>query len=163
MTFRHKVCMSLETIFPKETIVARLESTEKDELFEELAEVMYAAVPELDRKEVVASLAAREGKMTTGIMHGVAVPHALLPGMGRTIGAIGISRRGIDYDSLDKAPVHVVFMLIGAQGETERHIKALKRIADVLQIPGFVDRMMRCTSASEVHNFLCNSEQSLSE
>ncbi|MBQ3670537.1 MAG: PTS sugar transporter subunit IIA [Treponema sp.] len=155
--------MSLEAIFPKETIIARLESTEKDELFEELVEIIHTAVPQMNRKEALDSLTERESKMTTGIMHNVAIPHALIPSMDKTIGAIGISEQGIDYDSLDKAPVYLVFMIIGAQGETEQHIQVLKELAGVLQIPGFVDRMRQCKTPSEISNFLRNSEESVSE
>lgn len=155
--------MSLETIFPKETIVVNLESTEKDELFEELVEIIHSAVPSMSRKEALDSLLERESKMSTGIMHNVAIPHALIPSMTETVGAIGISTDGIDYDSLDKAPVYLVFMIIGAQGATEQHMQVLKQLAGVLQLPDFVDRMRQCKSPSEVHNLLRNSEESLYE
>ena len=81
--------------------------------------------------------------------------------MKKTVGAIGISKEGIDYDSLDKAPVHVVFMILGSEGEAERHIQILKSLASVLQIPNFVDNHVKCSSASEVYKFLCESEESL--
>lgn len=155
--------MSLEAIFPKETIIVNLESTEKDELFEELVEIIHNAVPEMNRKEALDCLLERESKMTTGIMHNVAIPHALIPSMSKTVGAIGISSEGIDYDSLDKAPVYLIFMIIGAQGETEQHIQVLKQLAGVLQLPDFVGRMRQCSSPSEVHNLLRNSEELLAE
>ena len=155
--------MVLEKIFSKETVVVNLESTEKDELFEELVEVIHSAHPEMDRTEALSSLNAREAKMTTGIMHRVAIPHAMIPSMKETVGAIGISRSGIDYDSLDKAPVNLVFMLIGAENETEHHIQILKQLAGVLQLEGFVDKMLLCNAPSEVCNLLCASEELLSD
>ena len=154
--------MVLGQIFSKDTIVVNLESTEKDELFEELVETIHSVCPEMDRGEAVQSLNEREAKMSTGIMHSVAVPHALISSMNKTIGAIGISRNGIDYDALDKAPVHLVFMLIGIQCETEQHIQVLKQLANVLQIPGFVDKMVRCETSSDAYNLLCSAEESLS-
>lgn len=155
--------MVLGQIFPKETVVVNLQSTEKDELFEELVEVIHSHVPGLDRNEALENLREREAKMSTGIMHSIAVPHALISSVKETVGAIGISRDGIDYDALDKAPVHVVFMIIGASGETEHHIQVLKQIATVLQIPGFVDRIRKCESAGAVHELICKSEESVSE
>lgn len=155
--------MVLGQVFPKETIVVNLESTEKDELFEELVEVIHSYRPSLDRNEALTFLNEREAKMTTGIMHNVAVPHALISSMKESIGAIGISHSGIDYDSLDKAPVYVVFMIIGADGETERHIQILKQLATVLQIPNFVDKLLKCETASEVYGLIESSEESLDD
>lgn len=153
--------MLLGEVFPKETICVNLESTEKDELFEELVEKIHFYCPSLNREKSLSLLNERESKMSTGIMHGVAIPHAQVSSMKKTVGAIGISREGIDYDSLDKAPVHVVFMILGAEDEAERHIQILKSLASVLQVPDFIDNIVKCASASEVYKFLCESEESL--
>ena len=153
--------MLLSEIFPKETIVVNLSSTEKDELFEELIEVIHAHFSNFDKNEALKCLNERESKMTTGIMHSVGIPHALISSMKGTIGAIGISREGIDYDSLDKAPVHAVFMLIASEDETEQHIQVLKQLATVLQLPSFVDNIVACKSSSELHAYLRSSEESL--
>ncbi|MBR4374489.1 MAG: PTS sugar transporter subunit IIA [Treponema sp.] len=155
--------MVLGEIFPRETIVVNLESTEKDELFEELVESIHKFCPNLDRVAAVEALNERESKMSTGIMHSVAVPHALVSSMKKTVGAIGVSKSGIDYDALDKAPVHVVFMILGADGETEKHIQILKQLALVLQNPGIVDKIVRCETASDVFNLISKTEESLSE
>lgn len=153
--------MLLGDIFQKDTIVVNLESTEKDELFEELVEKIHSCYPEVDREEALKDLNEREEKMTTGIMHSVAIPHAQVSSIRTTVGAIGISKDGIDYDSLDKAPVYVVFMLLGPQNEAERHIQILKSLAQVLQIPGFVDKITKCNTSGEAYKLLCDSEESL--
>ena len=155
--------MVLEQIFPKETVIVNLESTEKDELFEEMVEAVHNVCPSLDRAEALDFLNDRESKMTTGIMHNVAVPHALISSADKSIGAIGISRRGIVYDSLDKAPVYVVFLIIGASGDTEGHIQILKNLAMVLQVPGIVDKIRSCQTAAEVHNLISSTEESLAD
>ena len=153
--------MVLGEVFPKDTIVVNLSSTEKDELFEELLETIYSHYPVFDKAQALHVLNERESKMTTGIMHSVAIPHALIPSMHGAIGAIGISREGIDYDSLDKSPVYVVFMIIGGENETEQHIQILKQLASVLQLPDFVKTILSFKSSSEIYNFICNSEESL--
>lgn len=153
--------MILGEIFPEDTIVVNLESTEKDELFEELVEKIHSYSPELDRNEALKDLNEREEKMSTGIMHSVAIPHAQVSSIKTTIGAIGISKDGIDYNSLDKAPVYVVFMILGPDGEAERHIQILKSLAQVLQIPGFVDKITKCNTSGEAYKLLCDSEESL--
>lgn len=153
--------MVLGEIFPKDTIVVNLLSTEKDELFEELVETIHSRHADFNKSEALQALNEREAKMTTGIMHSVGIPHALISSVKKPIGAIGISQEGIDYDSLDKAPVHVVFMIIGNENDTEHHIQILKQLATVLQIPHFVENLLSLKSSSEVYNFICKSEESL--
>ena len=155
--------MVLGQVFPKNTIVMDFSSTEKDELFEELVETIYSNYPGFDKNEALKVLNERESKMTTGIMHSVGIPHALIPSIKDSIGAIGISHEGIDYDSLDKAPVHVVFMIIGPDNDPNHHIQILKQLASVLQIPDFVKNLLSLKSTSEIYNFVCTSEESLIE
>lgn len=155
--------MVLGQVFPKNTIVMDFSSTEKDELFEELVEAIHSNYPGFDKNEALKVLNERESKMTTGIMHSVGIPHALIPSIKDSIGAIGISHEGIDYDSLDKAPVHVVFMIIGPDNDPNHHIQILKQLASVLQIPDFVKNLLSLKSTSEIYNFVCTSEESLIE
>ena len=153
--------MVLNEVFPKDTIVVNLSSTEKDELFEELVETIHNACPKFNKEEALNCLNERESKMTTGIMHSVAIPHALISSMQGSVGAIGISQEGIDYDSLDKAPVHVVFMIIGNEKDTEHHIQLLRQLTLILQTPDFVKKILSLKSSSEIYNFICSTEESL--
>ena len=152
--------MVLEDVFTKETVIVDLESTEKDELFEEMVEALHFVYPEIDRAEAIFALNDRESKMSTGIMHSVAVPHAVVLSLKGLVGAIGISRKGIDYDSLDKAPVYIVFMILAGEGQTEKHVQILKSLAVVLQKPGFVEKLSSCSSAADVYNLIIETEHS---
>ena len=102
----------LETFFKPQLINVNLESSDKDELFEEMVELFARGDCGIDRQEALDALIAREEKMTTGIIPSVAIPHASAPSVKGGFGAIGISRAGIEYGSLDAKPVHVVFMLL---------------------------------------------------
>lgn len=153
--------MVLEDVFSKESIIVNLESTEKDELFEEMIEVLHEAHPDFNREEALAALNEREARMSTGIMHSVAVPHAVVPSVVGTLGAIGISRHGIDYDSIDHAPVHLVFMLIAGENQTERHVQILKSLAITLQKPGFIGKLLSCQTQAEAYNLIVQSEEAV--
>ena len=147
--------MILEKVFSPETVILNLESTDKDELFEEMVEAIVRVHPELDRAQALAALRERESKMTTGIMHSVGIPHALISSAKKSIGAIGISHSGIDYDSLDKAPVNLVFLILCNPEQPEMHLSVLKELASVLQNPGFVADVMEKKTAQEVYDLLC--------
>ena len=93
--------MILGQVFSLESIKVDLQSDNKDEVFEELVEKLLEVCPGLDRNKVLDALIEREQKMSTGIFPGIAVPHARTDMVDRVHGVIGISKKGIDYDSLD--------------------------------------------------------------
>lgn len=146
--------MVLEEVFDSQSIVLELKSTEKDELFEEMADVLHSVHPEFDAAEAVSALNAREEKMSTGIMHGIAVPHGVVPSLKKIIGAIGISRDGINYGSLDKTPVHIVFMILSGENMSDSHIQLLKSLAAVLQTPGFTEKLLAAKTKADAFNIL---------
>jgi len=129
----------LTDIFDPRSIKLNLESASKEEAFAELIGAVASLHPELDPAEVLAAIVARENKMSTGIAPGVAIPHAICKGAGDKsagiIGAIGISKAGIEYDALDGKPVHAIFMLI--IGERANHLRALNQICALAQSEGF--------------------------
>ena len=151
----------LERVFSPKSIILNLESTEKDELFEEMVEAIVSVQPGIDRAQAIAALQEREAKMSTGIMHDIAVPHGNCMTAKTTVGAIGISRKGIEYDSLDKAPVHLVFMLLSNPAGTEEHLEVLKVLAALLQNPDFIKEVTDKQSAQEVYELLRGYESSL--
>ena len=153
--------MELKQIFSPSSIILNLESTDKDELFEEMVEAVHTFKPEINREEALTSIRERESKMSTGIMHDVAVPHGSCSSVGGVVGAIGISRKGIDYDALDKAPVHFVFMLLSNVEETEKHLSALKLLASVLQSPEFIKEIFVKETPQDVYNVLCEYESKI--
>ena len=71
--------MILDQVFSPESVILNLESSDKEELFEELLESIVAVQPEIDRAQALSALRERESKMSTGIMHGIAVPHGHCP------------------------------------------------------------------------------------
>ncbi len=147
--------MILEWGFSPKTIVMDLESTDKDELFEEMVESIVRARPEIDRAQALEALRERESKMSTGIMHNIAVPHGNCLSVKDVVGAIGISRKGIDYESLDNAPVHLVFMILCSPEHPEMHLSVLKELSSVLQSPTFFKEVMEKKTPQEVFDLLC--------
>lgn len=150
--------MILGKVFsPKSTIVS-LESEDKDELFEELAQSIFSQHPEIDREDALSALRSREEKMSTGIMRGIAVPHGICASVSGCVGAIGISRSGIDYDSLDGSPVRLVFMLLRGPDGNELHLEVLKMLARILQDAAFTEELLQRKTPEEVFDFLCGAE-----
>jgi PTS system fructose-specific IIC component/PTS system nitrogen regulatory IIA component len=129
--------MLLGELFPPEFIKIGLEAEDKDEAFEELADAFCHAARLKIREEVLDAVRERERKMSTGIQKGIAIPHGKTDAVDRVCGMLGISRKGIDYDALDGEPVYLLFMVLGPQSSTEKHLGVLKRLAELLQNPQF--------------------------
>lgn len=151
----------LSDIFPVSNIVLNLESEDKDEAFEELIEVLVSEQPNINRSEALNALQIRESKMSTGIMPGIAVPHAISTTVKGVVGAIGVSKTGIDYGSLDDKPVHVIFMLLFAPDETERHLQIMKQFAGLLQYPEFCNGLVKKNSPQEIYDAICACESAM--
>lgn len=153
--------MILSQIFNPKSINIDLKSDERDEVFEELIEELVAVNPGLDRAAVLCCVQEREAKMSTGIKHGIAVPHGKCAAVKGVMGAVGISRKGIDYESLDKAPVHLIFLIVFSPDSCEDHLNALKKLALVLEDPTFVDSLMEKTTPQAVYDTICRYEDNL--
>jgi len=142
-------------------IKADLESTEKDEVFEEMLEMIVASQPSVDRQDALNALMQREALQTTGIIPGIAVPHAQCASMRGTALALGLSRNGVEYDSLDGSPVNFIIMMLFAQGDTESHLQTMKDVANLLQAPDFLKTIMEKKTPQEIFDAVCNFEMSL--
>jgi PTS system fructose-specific IIC component/PTS system nitrogen regulatory IIA component len=129
--------MVLSDIFSPQFIRIGLEAEDKDEVFEELADV-FCQASKLDiREDVLEAIRERERKMSTGIQKGIAVPHGKTNAIDKVYGVLGISKRGIDYDSLDGEPVYILFMVLTPLSSAEKHLRILKRLAEMLENPQF--------------------------
>jgi len=125
--------MFLCKAFSPDLIKIGLESEDKDEVFEEMVDLLCRK-KKIDRREdMLQALWKRESKMSTGIMKGIAIPHGKVSALDEIQGVIGISKKGIEYDALDGCPVYVLFMLLIPETDMEDHLRLLKRLAELLK------------------------------
>jgi nitrogen PTS system EIIA component len=154
--------MLLHNVFAPGCVKIGLESEDKDEVFEELVDVLARqGGREYPRQAVLAAVRDREDKMSTGIKKGIALPHGKAEGVSGISGAIGISRRGIDYASLDGEPVYLVFLLVSSPKDSELHLAALRRLAVLLDDPEFYTDLLRADSPERASAIVRNYETRL--
>jgi PTS system fructose-specific IIC component/PTS system nitrogen regulatory IIA component len=154
--------MLLQHVFAPGSIKIGLESEDKDELFEELVDLLAKeGGRDFPRASVLAAIVEREEKMSTGIKKGIALPHGKAEGLSGLSGALGISRRGIRYASLDGEPVYLVFMLVSSPKDSEFHLAALKRLAILLDDPEFYTDLIAADSPARANSILRNYESRL--
>ena len=153
--------MQLQDIFSPAMFKLNLEAEDKEEAFEELVSHLLEVYHINSRNEILAAIREREGKMSTGVHHGIAVPHGKTDSVDRLMGVVGLSVNGIDYDALDGQPVHLIFLLLSAAKDAGPHLKMLRSIAILLQSPQFYPDMLASKSAEQAYRTLCRYEDTL--
>jgi PTS system nitrogen regulatory IIA component len=103
-----------------------------------------------DSNHMVQVLMERESLGSTGIGQGVAIPHGKTNVVKDQVAALGISRKGLDFDALDGEPVHIVFLLIAPQDAAGNHLKALAKISRLLKDKFFRQALRDAKSAEEI-------------
>lgn len=134
--------------------VMLLEAEDKRASLEQLTEVLSRSTPELDRQELMDVLLAREGIMSTGIGLGIAVPHARLKSVERPILAVGVSRQGVAYDSLDDKPVHIIVMIVVPAESQKQYLRILARVTLLLKNAKLRSRLLKAKDAEEIYKTL---------
>ena len=120
-------------ILKQEHVVVELKSTRKFDALRELTAVLEDEADIEDYKQFLADLIRREKQGSTGIGKGVAVPHAHEDSIRREVLAIGISKEGIDFDSVDGDPVHIMALLATPTKHQNKHMEMLAGLSRVLQ------------------------------
>jgi PTS system fructose-specific IIC component/PTS system nitrogen regulatory IIA component len=150
--------MFLYEVFPAKCIKVDLEAEDKEEAFEEMTDHFCQIARNNAREEILGALREREAKMSTGIHKGIAVPHGKTNAVEDVCGFLGISRRGIDYDALDGEPVYLLFMILAPPKDSEKHLRILKRLAELLENPQFYMDLLSQRDSQGAYNVICKYE-----
>ena len=129
--------MILQEVMLPEFIKVDIEAEDKDEAFEELVDYYCRADSSSSRDAILEAIQNREAKMSTGIHKGVAVPHGKTTAVNKIKGVLGISKKGVQYDSLDGEPVYLLFMIISPMEDSHNYLRILKHLADLIEIQQF--------------------------
>lgn len=92
----------------------------------------------------------REDVMSTGIGQGVAIPHVRIDEVIAPTVGVGISAKGIDFDTLDNEPVHIVVLFAMPSGSQKDYLGLLAKVMMALKVPGFTDKLLACSTPADV-------------
>ena len=123
--------VTLDQILAPERVRSNVPAGSRKRTLQVLGEIFADADPGLSALSVFDRLIARERLGSTGLGEGCALPHARVPGLGRTLAAFLRLRRGVDFDSPDHEPVDLVFGLLVPEESTDEHLEILAAIAGV--------------------------------
>ncbi len=155
------MALLLQELFVPARIKCHMEAEDKSEAFEELVDLLVTHYGLDCRDEILDAIIRREAKMSTGIKRGIAIPHAKTNFTSGVIGVLGISDRGIDYESLDGEPVHMLFLLVSSEEDAGTHLAVLKKIAILVENPDFYRDACAAGDSEKVNKVLRGYEEIL--
>ncbi len=148
--------MKLTNLLRQDAISVKLESGNKDDVLAELVDLLIVSggIKKSEKSQILKKLKEREELGSTGIGKGVGIPHAKSSSVKKMVAAFGVSKKGIDFRSLDGEPTYLFFLLI-APGQTPGpHLKALAKISRLLDDKFVRERLRSAKTDTDVMNVL---------
>ena len=121
--------MNLKSVLSRDTVRLHLKGTTKEEIINELLDVLVQSGKIKDREAAFAAIMDRERKMSTGMKHGIAIPHGKSPTVHELVACIGISDTPVDFDSLDHEPCRIFIMTLSPIDKTGPHLQFLAEVS----------------------------------
>ena len=121
--------MNLKTVLTVDTISLHLKGSTKNEIINELLDILVAANKIPDRDAALKAVMDREQKMSTGMKHGIAIPHGKSSTIQDLVACIGISDKPVDFDSLDHELCRIFIMTLSPVEKTGPHLQFLAEIS----------------------------------
>ena len=153
--------MKIMDFLREKAISVDLQSRDKEGLIRELVQLLVRAgeLKGPDEERVVPVLLAREALGSTGIGQGVGIPHGKCNVVRQLVGAFGISRRGVNFDSLDGEPAQIFFLLLAPEDSAGPHLKALARISRLLKDRFFRESLKEAKDEKQVIRIIQQEDQ----
>ncbi len=153
--------MKITEFLEEGAVVCDLKSDTKEGVIRELVQslVNTSSIKEKDIPKLVQILLDREALGSTGIGQSVAIPHGKAGCVTRVVGAVGISRTGLSFDSLDGEPVHIFFLLVAPEDSAGPHLKALARISRLLKEKHFRDSLRNAKDQKTLFKIIRDEDQ----
>lgn len=145
--------MNLGNLLSVDRILPQMQASERWSAIVELVELLVARgkVRAADQDSVLAALRQREETMSTGIGFGIAIPHASSDRVDEVVAAFGRSSGGIEFDSLDNAPVKFIVLFVVPKDQFQTHLRTLAAIAKFLNDRTVRDRLAAASDAEEIY------------
>ncbi|MGP1516517.1 MAG: PTS sugar transporter subunit IIA [Ottowia sp.] len=145
----------LASILPVSQVIVGVDVTSKKRAFEE-AGLLFESLHNLSRALITDSLFARERLGSTGLGHGVAIPHGRIKGLKAPMAAVLQLAQPIGFDAPDEQPVSLLIFLLVPEAATQKHLEILSEIAELLSDGEQREKIKTAASADELHTLIAN-------
>jgi PTS system nitrogen regulatory IIA component len=145
--------MKILEVLAKEAILDDLKGTDKKSILEELVGPA-SKISGVRDDLLVRVLMDREQLGSTGIGGGVGIPHGKLKDLESLVLGFGLSRNGVDFESMDGKPTHIFFLLLTPENSTGLHLKLLARISRLLKNESFREKLLNASDREEIFSVI---------
>jgi len=146
--------MNLKTVISSDTINLHLKGTTKKEIINELLDILHKAGKIQDREAALAAVLEREEKMSTGMKHGIAIPHGKTSTTSELVACIGIADNPIDFNSLDKQPCRIFIMTLSPVEKTGPHLQFLAEVSLLFKSAEKREEILKAQTPKEILEIL---------
>jgi len=150
--------MRIDQLLNKSSIIANLKASDKKGVIDELA-LAVSNTTKASAKEIANVLLEREQLGSTGIGGGIAIPHGKLNQVESIIVGFGLSKKGVEYDSLDNKPVNIFFLLLTSENSTGGHLKVLAQISKLLKMDHFKKGLIAANSVDDIYDIIMEQDE----
>ena len=152
--------MKIEDLIVLDRISCDNSSRSKKKALEALSKLLATEESDISQDEIFDSLVTRERLGSTGLGHGVALPHARLPGREHAIGAFIKLDKGVDFDAIDNQPTDLLFSLLVPDHFTDEHLQILAELARIFSDEKFCDSLRKSETEEQLYKLLSNQKAS---
>lgn len=150
--------MKIDDILKKDSIIANLVGTKKEEVLHEMTDFLQSQNLIQDKETLFKTLTEREKLGSTGIGENVAIPHGKTDEISQIITVFARSLGGVDFEALDQKPVHFICMVIAPSNSTGQHLKALARISRIFKNQNLRENILKLQDASQIYSLLLEED-----
>ena len=150
--------MKLSKFCGEDLISFELKRESKNEVISELVNLSSGSKLVKDGSELLKDILEREKLVTTGVGYGVAFPHAKSKAVKGIVIAFGRSKKGVDFDSMDKKPVHLFFLIAAPEDALGAHLNVMARLSYLMKSEKNRDKLMKIKSPKELLEVLDSVE-----
>lgn len=146
--------MQIQNLISPGRVVCSMPATSKKKTLELISELFSNEVPELTQNDIFTSLINRERLGSTGLGHGVALPHGRVEGANNAVGVFVKLDTAIDYDAIDGHPVDLFFALVVPENSTSEHLSILSQLAEMFSDKGFCESLRAGESDQQIYDLI---------
>jgi PTS system nitrogen regulatory IIA component len=154
--------MKISDILKEDCIIANLNASDKKGALSEISLFLEQKEIIQDHAKLLQALLERETLGSTGIGDNMAIPHAKCEGIEQITTVFARSRKGIDFQSLDRKPVHFVFLLLAPPASTGLHLKALAKIARLFKDQSLRENILEAEDADTINSLILEEDSKIS-
>ncbi|HUJ75083.1 MAG TPA: PTS sugar transporter subunit IIA, partial [bacterium] len=142
--------MKLSDYLDANSIRLDLQATSKEQVLNELVNMLAASGRIHNKEALLEALLEREGLGSTGIGHGVAIPHGRSPELEKATLVLGRTKANVDFDSIDGQPARLFFLLVAPENGSNEHLHLLSRIAKLMRDSQTREHLLQATTPQQV-------------